>query len=510
MTNKMMLCVAVFTVVLGQACSKDNERETSEYKDEGTFTGDPETTIKSDGKFLCDFQWTLGPKNWNYDKASGDNPVNEKEEAKEPWCLIPYEDSTEFFITTKSDENVEDYICRDLNAQYSLKNEERIDIINSLGEAEYETHKQMMCVPINSVVVTAQNTDLNYKDEKLYHIRKIEDIYGIAGHLNLRLVKPVHLSVLWEPIWNYKAVNGLIAAKLDIAKIKEDWKRYMEMAGYYIDIKTVPIIFPNAFEKLSGNVDDGALTLPQEKDILELPDKMVSWYNESAKVINGIGDYFGIDIDIPKLNETDYTIAVTPGYKVRYSVEKKLFTPTPGDTAKTLLGQKIQYGSCYISLTSNQLSNILNDIKEMPNSSSLVVYYYSRNGNLLGAGVFLAAFLRLTEQDCNNVSYAEGENSGKEPQSFSIKKGYVLSDVNFFNSKNAGRLLAALLYSKILEIKYPIKSNNDGRWLSSYTDESEVEQPRDHWRGKNSGDQQENIQQELLEFASIMQYFKGE
>ena len=53
-------------------------------------------------------------------------------------------------------------------------------------------------------------------------------------------------------------------------------------------------------------------------------------------------------------------------------------------------------------------------------------------------------------------------------------------------------------------------SNDDGRWLSSYSDDSQVEQPRDHWRGKGSGDQQENIPQQLLEFASIMQYFKGE
>lgn len=255
MTNKMMLCVAVFTVVLGQACSKKSENQTSEYKEEGTFTGDPETTIKSDGKFLCDFQWTPGPKNWNYKNVSGDNPVDEKEEAKEPWCLIPYEKSTEFFITTKSDENLEDYVCRDLNAQYSLKNEQEINM-----DEDYKTHKQMMCVPINSIVITAKNPNLDSKKEKLYHIRKIEDIYSIAGHINLFLVKPVHLSVLWEPI----IYSGDLPLRVGPDKIKMAWKAYMEKVGYYIDIITVPIFFPNEMER----VKDGRLTLPAEKGVL--------------------------------------------------------------------------------------------------------------------------------------------------------------------------------------------------------------------------------------------------
>jgi hypothetical protein len=264
MTNKMVLCAAVLAVVLGQACSKNSETQISEYKDEGTFTGDPTTNIKSDGKFLFDLQWTPGPKNWNYYNASGDNFVNENDKEPEPWFLIPYGESTEFFITTKSDESVVDYVCRDLNAQYSLKNEQEIRI-----DEDYETHKQMMCVPIDSVVVTAKNPDINLKDEKLYHMREIEGLYSIEGHINLRLVKPVHLSVLWEPIWNTKAINGFMAANLDIAKIKEDWKKYMLKVGYDIDIITVPIA--------------GTLTLPQDEDILKNPDKIISKYNESER-----------------------------------------------------------------------------------------------------------------------------------------------------------------------------------------------------------------------------------
>lgn len=285
MTNKMALCVAVFTLVLGQACS-DHKRETSEYKDEGTFTGDPETTVKSDGKFLCDFQWTPGPKNWNYEQASGDNPVNKKEEAKEPWCLIPYGESTEFFITTtKSDESVGDYVCRDLNAQYSLKDEREFAI-----SEKFESHKRMMCIPINNVVVTAKNLDINLQDEKLYHIREIEGLYSIEGHINLRLVKPVHLSVLWEPILNENLLKNNVNAE-KINKIKEDWKMYMKKISYYIDIKTLPVVFPN---NKSYMTKEERMTLMEDGKVLKFPDA-IDWYNESVNKHSTLPNIFGVE-----------------------------------------------------------------------------------------------------------------------------------------------------------------------------------------------------------------------
>jgi len=500
MTNKMMLCVAVFAIVLGQACSKDHERQTSEYKDEGTFTGDPETTIKSDGKFLCDFQWTPGPKNWNYKNASGDNPVVEKEEAKEPWCLIPYEDSTKFFITTKSDENVEDYVCRDLNAQYSLKNEEIIDIIAPVnGEYifPYKTHKQMMCIPINNVVVTAKNSDINLKDEKLYHIREIEGLYSIEGHINLRLVKQINLSVLWEPILNENLLKNNVNAE-KVNKIKEDWKMYMKKVGYYIDIKTLPVVFPN---NKSYRTKEERMTLMEDGKVLKFPDA-IDWHNESINKHSMLPDIFGVEN--LSTNETfDYVFTVVPNYNIKHNIAKVSYTaPKNGEVN----------GTCKImdmgmsSDVSGIIKGSLNEIKDDG------YYYNALNTSIKGSltkDVFSEFKVPLSlEIICTGVTMFIGEIKGGTPKYFDTKTGYVITHEDFFKKNNPGRLMAAITYSKILGRK-PINDDN-GRWLSSYTDESEVEQPRDDWRGKKSGDQQENIQQQLLEFASIMQYFKGE
>jgi len=493
MTSKMVLCAAVLAVVFGQACSKKH-REVTGPQDEGTLSGDSTTTVKSaDGKFLCDFQWTDGLKEWNYKNASGDNPVGNNT-AKQPWCLIPYGDSTGFIFSAKSDEGVESYICRDLNASYSLKNEQVFDM-----DEEYETHQQMMCVPIDSVFVTAKNPGGDYKDEeRLYHIRKTNEVYTIDGHLNLRLVKPVHLSVLLEPVWNAGAINGLMAAKLDVPKMKEDWKKYMLKIGYYIDIKTVPVVFPNLLEKTSGNVDDGALTLPQEKDILEFPDKMVSWYNESAKVINGIGDFFGVDIDLPKLKQTEYTIAVTPGYKMKFDVQFKGFDNSTG------------INICIVEFTVPQSLEIISNIKDMPTMENLVKgEFYDRNGVLLGTGGGLGesrVYGTADKNACQRITQARYDNLNKKADAFSIKNGYVLSHSDFFKSKNAGRLLAALLYSKILGKKYPI-DNGNGLFLSTYYDDNNVEQPSEDWvKGKyRDTDSKQGM---LLEIASIMQNFE--
>jgi hypothetical protein len=518
--NKTILFAFVAALLATQACSKSH-RETSEHKDRGPLANDPNTEIRSkDQKFLCDFQWTPGYKYWNYD-SDGDKSVGKLDSDKDPWCLIPYEEFTEYGISIKGSVEGYDkpvhYFCRNANSAYAIANEFGIVISNN---SYYRG--EMKCAKLNSdsaIAITAKTADAPYKDEKLYHVVLEEDDeqYTITGHLNLRLVKPVYLSVLWEPIWNTGAITGFMTAKLDVAKIKEDWKRYMKMAGYYIDIKTVPIAFPNILEKLPGNVDDGALTLPQEKDILELPDKMVGWYNESVKVINGIGDFFGADVDLPKLKETNYTIAVTPGYKIRYGMEKILYSettdtivtkdPSTGEETKTVF---VTSKSCMVGFTYNQMMDIVKNIGNMPNAP--MVTYYSKTSIPLGSGFPGLSVLNISEQDCNNVSYASGENYGTKPQVFGIKKGYVLSDIDFFKSKNAGRLLAALLYSKIRGTEYPIKNNDNGRWLSSYYNSPDVEQPKKDWRKENSGNQQQNVPQELLEFASAMQYFnfKGE
>jgi len=236
MTNRMALCVVALAVVFGQACSKKSQTETSDIMYQGTFIGDPTTTIKSDGKFLCDFQWTDGPKNWNYDGASGDNPVNEGDTAKEPWCLIPYGDSTEFFISAESEESVKDYVCRDLSAQYNLKNEQEFAI-----KGEYETHERMICVPINNVIITAKNLDINYKDERLYHIWiNADGLYNIEGHINLRLVRPVSLNV----IMSFIDIDGF--NEKDINIIIDHLNSYIKKVGYELnDVIELPRINTN-------------------------------------------------------------------------------------------------------------------------------------------------------------------------------------------------------------------------------------------------------------------------
>jgi len=443
--NKLILFAFVAVLFAAQACSK-KPRKTSEPVDEGGFANDPTTLIRSkDKKFLCDFQWTDGYENWAYD-FDGNKPIGKLSSAKDPWCLIPYGEAAEYEISIQESTEENDvkmhYFCRELNSNYNIANES--EIIIEYGEQD----RVMKCAELNSgaILVTSGNVNKQFQDEMLYHVVNMEDRYSIAGHLNLRLVKPVYLNVLWEPIWNSRLISGFMTANLNISKIKEDWKRYMKKAGYYIEIKTIPIVFPNLME----DVNDGALTLPQEKDVLEYPARMIDWYNTSAGIVNGIGEFFGADIDLPTLREVNYTIATTPGYKVRYPSEKLFFNATGANTG----------------------------------ISSLI----------------------MSEQKCDSVSYAIGENNGARPQAFSIKKGYVLSDVDFFKSKNTGRLLAALLYSKVLKREYPIENNDNGRWLSSYKDENEVEQPSKDWktREEGSGGQQQDMQQELLEFTWFM------
>jgi hypothetical protein len=81
----------------------------------------------------------------------------------------------------------------------------------------------------------------------------------------------------------------------------------------------------------------------------------------------------------------------------------------------------------------------------------------------------------------------------------------ISDDENFFNTEpeEKARMLAALLYSKILQKKDPTKDQDD-RWLSYYTKRLDFSQPSEDWReGRYI-----RSSQQLLEFA--MQYFKGE
>jgi len=502
MKNKITLCFAVLTIVFGQACSEDSQNETSEiYEEYDSFTGESETKVKTDGKFLCDFKWTPGPKNWNYKNESGDNFVDENDKANEPWCLIPYEETTEFFITAKSDESIKDYVCRDLEAQYSLKNEEIMDITAPIGDGEYtfpyKTHKQMMCVPIKEVIVTAKNPGLVYKDEKLYHIIEIEDLYSIEGHINLRLVKPINLKVMWEPIIYGERM------KVSPDKIKYSWEMYMKKIGYYIDIITVPIMFPNTME----NVKDNKLTLPAEKSVLGLNGNLANWFNGSVYNMNSELEYFEAEQDLSRIKQANYVIVTTSGYDFRYDAKAEFkgvngYDPdgfnqcvSPNTAAKLLS-----------MVSGSDISNII---------YSLRLSYYDKKGEFISVGpngvsgdiLILAG--EDTKSKCEKVAEVIYENNGSSANAFSIPNGYVLSHQNFSFVENPGRLLTSLLYSAILKIPNPIDSNNK-LWLSSYSESTDIEQPMIYWRYDPTKNQQQQSIPLLLEFASIMQYLKGE
>jgi hypothetical protein len=489
MKNNVVLCVTVFAIILMAACSKKSETEISErFEEHDYFIGDSTTKVKTDGKFLCDFKWTPGPKLWDYKSESGDKPVNEKKEANEPWCLIPYEESTEFFITitVQSEEKVKDYVCRNLNAEYSLENEEILNIVtyqNEVGElkSEYKTHQQMKCVPLDNVVVTANNPQIEYKDEKMYHvILNTDGIYTIEGHINLLLVKPVHLSVLWEPI-----LHG--SYNINPSQTKKDWEMYMKKVGYYIDIITIPIFFPNEMEK----VKDDKLTLPAEKGVLSK--ELIDWFNGSVFNKKSELEYFGAEPNLSRVKQANYVIITTFSYNFSSDAKTKFegvngYDPNglnqciSPSTAKNLLKM----------VSSSDISNIQN---------SLTSSYYDKNGKFIAYGSayddgdgYVIIRSEDTKSKCDNVSEVRYETIGIS--AFGVNNGYVLADINFSHKKNHGRLLASLLYSAILKVSNPI-NDNDKTWLSSYSEDTDIEQPMKFWRNYPTKKQQQQIQEPI-------------
>jgi len=382
MTSKMVLFVAVLAVVFGQACSK-SYTEITGPQDEGSLSGDSTTIVKPDGKFLCDFKWTDGPKKWSY--TSGDNPVG-NEIAKEPWCLIPYESSATFSITAKSDEGVNDYVCRDLNAQYSLRNlgKEAVltSIITSISEEEgpqytYETHKQMWCVPINdSIVISVYNLGLDYKNEKLYHIRKTDDVYTIDGHLNLKFVRRVELSVLFEIFRNSGLGRDEVIyyenIEKDSTEMIKEWKNYMRKAGYELTITyiAVPIPHPNINERVKDNI----LTIPYN-------------FNTADESID-INKYYGAD-------NYDYVIGVTSA-STHNSLFKDVFSLNVGNgfilTDKDFFGKDLGAKTKSRALSSLLYSKILGykplEFRNTDKSSWLSVYPFYISSPLEDVDIF--------------------------------------------------------------------------------------------------------------------------
>jgi len=491
--NKMILFAFVVALLAIQACSKKSHRETSEFVEEGPFSNDPDTKIRSkDKKFLCDFQWTDGYKDWDYG-SDEDKYIGKLGSAKGSWCLIPYGESTEYKITIQ--DSVEGggkarhYFCRVANSIYTISNESEVTIVND------SYYKEMKCAELNSdsiIAITAGTSNFSYKDERLYHIISQADNgdYSITGHLDLLLVKPVYLSVLWEPILNEDLLKNNVNAE-KVNKIKEDWKMYMKKVGYYIDIKNLPIVFPN---NKSYMPNEKKMTLMEDGKVLKFPDA-IDWYNESINKHPTLSDIFGTDN--LSANETfDYVFTVIPNYNIKYNVVRYSYTKPK---------ENEMYGTCKIvnKGTSNDVSGI---IKGSLNNTEDKGYYYSMVEPIEGSfkSTEFKIFLDM-EIICTGVTMFIGEVSGGSPKYFNTKTGYVVTHENFFKKDNPGRLMAAIMYSKILGIN-PM-DGKDELYLSSYEDKLYVEQPKKYWEIRE--EDSNGNQQMLQEFASIMQYFNS-
>ncbi|MDR2978471.1 MAG: hypothetical protein LBU56_03600, partial [Rickettsiales bacterium] len=498
--NKVILFVSVAVLLVFQACSKDKRRGTTDPVDKGGFANDPTTEIGSkDKKFLCDFQWTFGHKRWAY-SFDGDKPITNSGEIEESWCLIPYGESTEYEIFVEDDTKTR-YFCRDANSIYSIADESQIMI-----DYENDTYKIMNCVELNSgtIVITAGSVDKQFQDERLYHVVADRGKYSIAGHVNLRLVKPVHLNVLWEPIFSGTLLESDLN-KEKINKIKEDWKKYMLKAGFYINIKTLPIVFPNS---KSYHKEYDGMTLVEDVNVLKFPDA-IDWYNTSRNAYPKLLNFFE-DENISSYDNFDFIFTLAQRYYISYVVSRGGFYRRPGNISDycTIASKFLSYEQPSVIITSS--------IKASDNGVC-----YDRNKELLSShrlsGYHEAYRMCHTRNntDCQRIYYYVARFNGdaidvKNSDGFSYlstAKGSMITDNNFFNAKNSGRLMAAATYSKFLNRK-PI-SSDDELWLSSYADNSEVEQPSEHWKTREGGSGgQQNIQQQLMEFTLIMQDFK--
>lgn len=330
MKNLLVIFAHILGFVLLQGCSS-KAREVSEPVFTGVLVSEPKSELKSkDQKFLCDFQFTQGAETWIYSEPSGDYAVGDANVATEPWCLIPYGESTELSFLIKEPLGVAEYVCRDASSEYSLLNEIEVSVQDGV-------HSKMSCVKMSAdtngmsldVNVIAETTPLNnpaYIDTKIYHVSEIEGRYLIGGHLNLKLVRKKQLRVLFEPIYNLMNYTvGQSFAKSRQALYKE-WNDYLGKVGYAVEVDFLPILFPSELEK--SKTKDLMLTIPEEKDVLEIFPKIVEYYNKGLSLIEskieGLGEY--------QVQDWDYLIAFTPAYSVVYDVVGKYL---PEKNAKT-------------------------------------------------------------------------------------------------------------------------------------------------------------------------------
>jgi len=252
MKNHLFFMAMAFAFT-NQSCG-DSHKEIVDL-DKGRLANEPNVEVSNkEGKYFCDFHWTSGYKDWEYDFSS-DNPVG-TDEVIAPWCLVPYGSGSEYVFSFKSAVNETHYACRDRDSSfYKMLNELPEEIYIDCGPND----RIMKCIALKSdetrVYVGPNGTTQQYpngtpdlpgfRNDRLYHVIKIDEhYYSIEGHLNLKLVKPVTLSVLIAFI---DAENVKISLDNHKTEMVDSLKSYLKKAGFTLSIN------PNSIRYATGS-----------------------------------------------------------------------------------------------------------------------------------------------------------------------------------------------------------------------------------------------------------------
>ncbi|MDR2594450.1 MAG: hypothetical protein LBC87_06755 [Fibromonadaceae bacterium] len=259
MKKFLVIIIATFGFAM-QSCSSYPEMSSKIVTQTG-FSNDG--TIKFESKereFFCDFQWTPGYKTWDYNIFTDDSLGNLGENgAKELWCLIPDSTSTLFSISLERwNDGETHYICRNEISYTIIMNEssEKISIYDDSANVE----RIMKCASLNNKnnnqIRIGRDGNNNEKlgtlsqNSRIYHVIKRKDSYSIAGHLSIKHVKHVTLSVLIAFIDAEGFKNNLENNK---TKMVDSLKSYLEKAGFKLNINPNDIVYERDLNNLYNN-----------------------------------------------------------------------------------------------------------------------------------------------------------------------------------------------------------------------------------------------------------------
>jgi len=470
-------------VLLLVGCGK--QQVISDPVNVGPLISDPASSVTSaDGKYLCDFQWTTGPEAWNYGNSSGDQAISSPSPSysssssayHESWCLLPYGATSTYSISVDRLNGDQSLLCHDLDANYSINGEAQTQI----GEG---AHSMMACVNMtvtgtsaaSNVMLTAgvaPNNDPS-TNTRLYFVEGYNNSgkYSIQGHLDLMLVQNKTLHVLFTPILNTGVPSYAQTYFPDqhtgYSTDLNDLETYMSKVGYSVSIAPAPVYFPNELASRLVGLEEGELVLPTDLVLINNYQNIANVYNGALDFIANLWSGFSGLKTFEGSYYWDYTIALTPSFGVKATNLTKTYNGT----------------NCQIMIQKDVAT-----VSELQGSANLMMHVYDASNNEVGNGgtILGGDVLNINmekESDCNSVSYGMGEVVGNSPFSVGMSNGSLLFDPHFNSKVNKGRLLAGVLYAKILG-QDPFSTKLDGRWLSSYQDLADVEVPSRFWSSR--------------------------